>query len=229
MEVEGTIKGLMPQFGLTSMFGIFVWILVFILFLGIVGVVVYFVIKRFKFNKKIVIFERISGSFEPVIKDRAMVMKHGKGGDTIFYLKKLKKYQPTPSLQTGRNTYWFWMREDNELINFTPGDFDEQAREIGAKFLDKEMRYARTSLQETFKERYDKPSFWAAHGTMILNIASITILLVFLFLIVDKLIDVVGQVGKVIEHADKVLVTVNGQIDKLDNVVNGGSGLAPAG
>ena len=67
-----------------------------------------------KYNKKIVIFEKINGRFEPTRKDRAMELKFGRAGDTVFYLAKNRKYLPVPVIQTGRRKYWFAIREDGE-------------------------------------------------------------------------------------------------------------------
>ena len=212
------------KFGISgfSVMNMLVYGALFGIFCIITGFVIYFIIQKLRFNQKIVIFKKINGRFEPTKKDRGMFIKHGKGGDTILFIRRLKKYQPTPSIQTGRNTFWFWLREDGELINFGPGDFDAQARELGARFLDKEMRYARVSLQETMKERYDKPKIWEKYGGMIINLAAVSIILVFFFLIVREFLGSLGALSQVLEKAEEVVITLN-------NVCTGGPGYVPAG
>ncbi len=219
--IGGFIK--VPNIDGASIFGFLTWVVVFIIFCVIVGIGAFLIIRRLKFNKKVVIFEKVNGVFQPVSKDRAMFIKHGKAGDTVFYFRKMKRYQPNPTYQTGKNTYWFWLREDNELINFSPGDFDEQSRELGAKFLDKEMRYARTSLQETFKERYVKPSFMAQYGTFIFNIVAYAIIGVFLYLIVGELIKAIGSVEHLVESASAVVDSSKELLTAMDNINSGSS------
>lgn len=198
-----------------------------ILITVVLSVFLFLFLQNRSYNKKIVVFEKVNGKFEPAKKDRAKVIPLGAGGDSVFYLKKGKKYLPTPELQTGRNTYWYFVREDQEWINFSPGDFDSQSKSMGALMLDKEMRYARTSLQAKIKERYDKPGFWAQYGGMVINVAAITIIMVFLFLIVLKMIELQGSVNGAISAVKPVLDQAERILGAVDNI-GGGSGLAPS-
>jgi len=217
-----------PNIDGAMIFGVLTYVILFILFLIVVGISVWVIILKLKYNKKIVIFEKINGQFEASKKDRGMIMRHGEAGDTILFIKKLKKFQPTPTLQTGRNTFWFFMREDGELINFTPGDFDAQSRELGAHFLDKEMRYARVSLQNSLKERHEKVGFWSQYGVLVVNISVIVIIMVFLWLIVDKLIDLASTANGAIEASKEVTEATKDVIVALNNLQTGGSGYIPA-
>ena len=133
------------------------WFIILILFIGGIGVATFFILRRFKFKYRIIIWERVGSTYEPTRKDRAMELRFGQGGDTVFYLLKHQKYLPNPSLQTGRNTFHFYVRSDGEWINFQHTDFDEKQQKMGAKFLAKEMRYARTQIQKGLLERYQKP------------------------------------------------------------------------
>lgn len=209
-------KELIPQLPTVTSF--ILYFLLFIFAIIIISVIAYFVVMKKKFNKKVIIFEKVNGRFEPNVKDRGMLMRYGTGGDQVFYLKKLKKYLPVPELQTGRNTFWFFLRQDGELINFTPRDFDEQSRTMGAKFLDKEMRYARVSLQSHWKERYDKPKFWEKYGGLIVNLMAILIVMIFLFLIIDKIFDSLSKVESLIKTANEVQQTDLRVLSALDNI-----------
>ena len=143
---------------------ILAWFAIGILIAGVVGVIVYLIIREWKFNKKIIVFEKVNGKPEITKRDKAMEVKLGEGGDTVFYLKKAKKHIPLPSIQTGRNIYWFGVREDGEWINIGMDDIDLAMRKIKARFVDKEMRYARVALQRNLKERYQKSSFLSVYG-----------------------------------------------------------------
>ncbi len=224
MAIYDTVKGFVPEIPELSgsfIFGLLTYIILFIVFLVIAVVLVYFVIMRLRYNKKIIIFEKINGQFEPTRRDKAMLIRHGKIGDTILFIRKLKKYLPTPTLQVGRNTYYFFMRKDGELINFSFADFDKQSQELGVKFLDIEMRYARTSLENTLKERYNRPKFWQQYGALMINIAVIVVIMVFLWLIVDKMIELVSNINQVMELATGVLDETQKQVTALNNIKSG--------
>lgn len=228
-DVGEVVKGFIPRFGTSSnLFSIVTWVIIGIVFLILVGIVTYFIARRLKFNKKIIIFEKINNRFEPVMKDRAIEMKMNKGGDTIFYLRKSKRYVPTPSLQTGRRTYWFWKRSDNELINFAPGDFDADAKKLHADFLDKEMRYARTQIQRGLKERYDAPGFWKQYGLLVMGIIYLVIIGLMAWLLFREFINLASSVTTCMNTATEVLEHSERVLGALDSLQQGGSGLRPA-
>lgn len=212
----------------TSGVGKGIFIVIAIAFVvSLLGLVFFFALRHLKFNKKIVIWKKINGRYEIVKKDKAQEVSLKGTGDTIFYLRRFKKYLPTPRIQTGRNVFWYVVREDGEWINIGMGDIDEKFREIGAHFLDSEMRYARTQLQGHIKERYDKPKFWAQYGALIINVAAITIIMVFLFLIIQDMQGLSQSVVSAVDAAAKVNAETARILGAVDTVM-GSSGLAPA-
>lgn len=222
------IRGFIPSakgFG-TGFVSIIAWVILAIVFLVIIGLVSFFVVKRLKFNKKIIVFEKIAGRWEPTKNDRAMEVKLSTGGDTIFYLSKSKKYLPNPSKQMGRRVYWYFIRQDGEWINFELGDLDEASRSVGAKFLDKEMRFARTQIQRGLKERYDAPGFWKQYGLLIMSIAYIAIIGVMAWLLFDKFLDVSQNINAGIAAVPTVLDKLNQVLGAMENVCSGGAGYA---
>ncbi len=194
---------------------------------AVLSISFFFLLRYFKFNKKIIIWEKINNRYEITKRDKAQQMSLRGTGDTIFYLRKFKKYLPTPRIQTGRNVFWYVIREDGEWINIGMGDIDQKFREVGAYFLDSEMRYARTQLQGHIKDRYDKPKFWSQYGALIVNVAAITIIMVFLFLIVQDLQDVMGSVRGSVETAALVNAETARILGAVDTIT-GGSGISPA-
>lgn len=200
------------------------WLIIIALLLLSMGVGVFFWIRSRRFNKKIVIFEKINGVFQPTGNDRATELKYSTGGDTVFYLLKKRKYIPNPSIQTGNRTYWYFVRSDGEWINFGLEDLDEMSKKVGAQFLDKEMRYARTQIQRGLKERYDKPGFWQQYGLLIFSLAYIALIGIMSWLLFDKFLDVASATNNGVEVAGQVMEQVKQVLGSLDNVC-GGSGL----
>ena len=56
-----------------------------------VAIVIWYFYQRKIYNKKIVVFENISGQgFQPIYKDNARLISVGDGGEELMYLKKKK-------------------------------------------------------------------------------------------------------------------------------------------
>lgn len=216
VDIVETAKSIVPDFDFGQLFGA-VTILIFIVVFAAIAVFFgYWVIQKRKFNKKIIIFEKIHNRWEPTRRDKAMEKKIGKSGDTVFYLKKHKKHIPVPSLQMGKRTYWIAIREDGEWINFDLADIDLAMKKAGVNYLDKEMRYARTSLQQSLKERYDKQNFWKEYGVIIASVGFIVILAIMTWFLFDKWIELAAVTnegvkvsGEVMELAREILIAVD--------------------
>lgn len=205
--------------------GTIMFIIVLILiFITLALLLTLWLLKRKQFKYKIIIFERIDGRFQVSRRDKARRLPIGKSGDEVMYLRKFKKFLPTPTIQTGINTYWFFISDDGEWINFGTGDFDENRREMGAKFLDKEMRYARVGLDTMIKERHDKPSFWEKYGGLIAYTVLILVTAIGFWLLMDKMLDVSASAGGAVDSARGVLEQIDKILAKVNNVCTGGAG-----
>ena len=225
-----TVKGFMPNMPKgTTVLTVGVVLIIAIIFLVGVGFVTFLIVRKRKFNKKIVIWEKIDGQFKPTGKDRAMEIKWSTAGDTIFYLMNRKIYKPRPTIQTGPNTFWYFIREDGEWINFGPGDFDEDSRKLHARFLDKEMRYARTQIQKGLRERYEKPNFWTKYGTVIMSVTFIVLIGMMTWLLFDKWVKLASETTHAIEVGGQVMEQAKNVLAALGHVCQGGSGYTPGG
>lgn len=181
----------------------------------------WYITKR-KFNKTIIIWSKVDGRPKITGRDKAMERKVGDGGDTIFYFKKLKKIVPTPTIQTGDNTYWFTRRtDDGEYINIGLEDFDLKYREAKINFLDKETRYARASLQKLNKDRFNKETFWQKYGRDIMTIVFIVVISVMLLLLMGKFLDVAGRLDAIMKNSETMVEKVSQLLGNMDNVCSG--------
>lgn len=217
-----SVKSYLPAINLAGI-GTFIWWgIIFFLFLIIVGAVFglwawwYINKKQFKYNIRI--FEKVDGRYKPTINDKAIERKIGTGGDTIFYLKSLKKIVPRPTIQTGINTFWFARREDGELINIGMEDIDLKMKEAQVYYLDNEMRYARASLQKLNKDRNSKETFWSKYGRDIMTIIFVVLISVLLLLIASKMMQIVGTVDNLIKASEGVVDKASTMLGSLDNV-----------
>lgn len=229
-DITGTAKNLLGLGGGGGGVDVGLIILIFglIILFGVIAAVVTFAImwKR-QFRIKIVKWERVNGKFQMVANLKAKVIPVGTGGDSALMLQKPKKMLPMPVIQTGINTYWFFVSDDGEWINFGPGDFDDDRKEMGAHMLDREMRYARTSLQHMSKERYEQPSFLQKYGGMIAYAALIIVTAVGFFLIVREMAGTAQASEAAVKASAEVLKEAGRILGSLDNL-KGGSGISPA-
>lgn len=219
-DIVGAAKGVVPDFDFGQLFGA-VTILIFIIVLSFLAIFLgYLWIQRKKFNKKLIIFEKINGRWEPTRRDKAMEKKLGSGGDTIFYLKKHRKHIPVPALQMGRRTYWMCIREDGEWINFELGDIDLQMRQAGVKYLHDDMRHSRTALQQGLKERFDKKSLWKEYGILIVSIGFIVIVGVMTWFLFDKWIELAAVTNQGVETSGEVMELGQSVMISIDNLIS---------
>jgi len=100
------------------------WILLVIFLVSFTIAILFYVVFQFRtFNRKIIVFENISGQgFQPVLKDRARLISLGDGGEEILFLKKKKVYRTAYGRKMGKNTYWFAIGQDGYWYNVVLGD-----------------------------------------------------------------------------------------------------------
>lgn len=218
----------MPGFSMAGTVGIITWALIMIIVVIIIAIVAFMIIQRRKFKYKIVIFEKVNGTFQPTRKDMAMETKVGKLGHICLYLKKNRVYRTRPKTQTGIRTYWYFIREDGTWINGGPGDWDAQSKKLNIHMVDTDMRMADAELEGALKARYDKPKLWAQYGTVIISMGFIVIIAVMAWFLFDKWIEIARIINGGMATTGEVVSKLDSVIANMNNVCTGGSGMKPA-
>ncbi len=216
-----------PEISGGFILGLVLW---FFIILFVSGVGVFFVIwyyRNKKFFIKINIFEKVNGMWTATRKDRAMETRLSNDGTVIHYWRKHKAFRPMPTLQSGINTYYYFIREDGHFINFTLGDLDEQMRELGAKFHEKDIRYQNVGLRKSLKDRYDKPTFMQRYGGVITYTILIVVTMIMIIMLFDKFLELTSKVEAILNTAPEILDKYNELLATMNNVC-GGSGIVPA-
>lgn len=188
------------------------------------------------FKEKFVIFEKVGKSFEPAIRGVARFMTIGSVGDRVFLFKKPRAILPAPAIQTGRNTYWFFRRDDRELVNFGIENLDERARLLEAEMTNKDIASERLALEEFAKQRLRGKSWFLENLGMLVGIFFIIIVLVFIWLIFGKMADVSKGFASATETMQRLTETntqlsnTNIQVvERLNRIIEGNPNLASAG
>ena len=206
---------------------VLLWIFISILFIGIIVAIVVFIVYKRTYNQNIHIYKMIGNRPTLALIDKARVVRMGAVGDSLFQLRKLKKYIAPPTIQISPNTWWYWQRTaDSELINFTLGDVDEQMRKAGVKYVDTDMRMQRLGIEKNLRDRFEKIGFWSKYGATIMGLVFVIMVTIALVVLFSKLVDVskalestAGAIQKMAESIDKFYMNTQG---------GGTSGLVPA-
>ncbi|KKL85429.1 hypothetical protein LCGC14_1954820 [marine sediment metagenome] len=199
-----------------------------ILLATIIGVVAFFLkgfLTKKKFNKTITFFKRnpFTGLLVADKNIKAMTVRLDNYGNLGYRLKtsyETRNLMPKLKYESKTNHHYVEYCEDGrivEILGFT--DFDDERRSIRATFSDHNTELARSSMHQMNKERYEKTNFWKENATLLVNIGAIVVIMVFLWLIADKLIDIVSAVSSIVKESGKLLESQANIIDSLNRLL----------
>ena len=229
-EIFGLETGFdMPD--LTAGFQInWMYVAVIFMFLITLGIILYVLYMNKQFNKKIIVFENISGQgYQPILKDRARLISIGDGGEELLFLRKKKVYRTAYGRKMGKNTYWFCIGQDGYWYNIVLGDLDAKMGMLDIEPIDRDMRYMHVAVRKNISDRYKKVKFMEKYGTIVLSAAFLIIMIFGIWFLLDKMSETAGTINVGIESAKQVMDQARQSIASLDNVVNSGSGVVASG
>jgi len=217
------------SFGLSS----FAWFLIFLIFIIVVGggVGIFLMYRMKLYNKKIIVFENISGQgFQPTYRDKARIIKLGDGGEEILYLLKKKVYRTAYGKKMGKNTYWFAVGQDGYWYNVTLGDVDAKMGMLDIEPVDRDMRYMHVAIRKNIQDRYNKPSFMDKYGTQLFNGMFLLIMIVGIWFLLNQIAGISREIAVAVSTAKEIQVGSGQQLAALDRIVTtSNSGVVPAG
>ena len=201
-----------------------------ICFIIIIGVAVYLILNWLTYNKKIIVFENISGQgYQPVLKDTARIVKIGDGGEELLFLKKKKVYRTAYGKKMGKNTYWFAVGQDGYWYNILLGDLDAKMGMLDIEPIDRDMRYMHVAIRKNITERFKKVGFMEKYGVIMFSGIFIIVMIVALWLLVDQIGELIGEATASVNAAKTVVEPLTQIVSKMDTICSGGSGISPAG
>lgn len=192
--------------------GQFVSLLILFLAAGGLFYFFYFLKKRKKhYNKHIHWFEEVNGIMMAVGDDVARELTIPGSNITVFYIKEKDMYLPRPVIRMGKDSYWFAIRNNREIVNFSMANINKEMKEAKLEFDHTDMRYALTNLRELIQRNYKDKSqaWWREYKDVIGLVVLIFVLTLSFIFIISKVGDLINQVGALIEHADQLVQTAN--------------------
>ncbi len=186
------------------------------------GVAIYFMRKLKIYNKKIQVFENISGKgYQPVYKDRARLVKLGDGGEELLYLRKKKLYRAAYGKKMGINTYWFAIGQDGYWYNIVLGDVDAKMGMLDIEPIDRDMRYMHVAIRKNIQNRYNKPNAFEKYGTYIMSGIFLVVMLVGIWMLLDKIGGISSGAVASVKASKEVVIATERIIASLDNICRG--------
>jgi len=203
-------------------------IAIFVLFVLIFGVLIYVFYMNRLFNKKIILFENISGTgWQNTGKDRARIIKVGDGGEELMYLRKKKVYRTAYGKKMGPNTYWFAIGQDGYWYNVVLGDLDAKMGMLDIEPIDRDMRYMHVAIRKNIQERYRKIGFMEKYGQTLMSGIFLLIMIIAIWLLISKVGDLITQAQSVLKASQPIAESMQNIVGNLDKIC-GGSGIYPA-
>ncbi len=197
--------------------------------IGVVGGVIALVLykrKQIALDKESLhFFEEVNGQMIPIEDVKAREITIPGTGIRVFYIKSKDLYMPRGVKKMGKNSYWYAIRNNRELVNFIMKNLNDAMVEANLEFDHTDMRYAYANLREIIKRNYrDKSTKWWQEYKDVISIV------IYVFVITLSFIFIISKIGGLL---DKVGVLIDQLVPALDIAVKqcGGataSGIAPA-
>ena len=164
------------------------WLLLLIIIVGIVGVALYAFFQWKVYNKTVVVFENIAGKgYVVTFKDKARLVKFGKTGEEVLFLKKKKLYRTAYGRKMGNNQYWFAIGQDGLWYNFVLGDLDAKKEMLDIEPVDRDVRMTYVAMGKLVDEKFkDKKSFMEEYGVYLINGIIVIMVIAGMWFLIDK-------------------------------------------
>jgi hypothetical protein len=194
------------------------WFVIFILVAGAVGVITYYLANKKQYNKKIHIFEEVSGMAMPIGEDLAREIVLPNTSIKAFLLKKRKLYLPRPSIQTGKDSYWFFIRPDGEWMNVRPENLNTKLRQLNLHYDHADMRITNAALKKLVEKNYKKTNWLKEYAPYIAIGILVLILGLVFFILLNKASGVASTLNAAISSNTAVVDRLDTILTTIDNI-----------
>jgi hypothetical protein len=209
-----------------------------VVIIGLIGVLFYWFGIKKKYWITIEVSRLIGGQPMRVATYSAREVAFGMAGDKLWRVVpegmiKLKtiKWLPVGKIQSAPRVWKYWIREDGEWINYQDANLDELSKQMGAKFVQEDMRLQRLATERLLEQRLMNKTFWEKWGTtvmMIIVFLVVAVCMVVIFYQFSKLLDKMGSIIATQDATTKVIIKYCGQGAFNTTSLDGGQGLIPA-
>lgn len=209
-----------PEINITGFFSstwIYFTIIAVIGVILIVGVI--FLLYMRTYNRKVVVFENISGQgYQPVLKTRARIIRLGNSGEEILKTLSGGKYVTAYGRKMGKNTYWFAKGQDGYWYNIVLGDLDTKMNILDIEPVDRDVRMFHVALDRLSHLTYAKQKFMEKYGVHLLLFLFLIVLIAGMWFIVGKVGDATQALASTAETNRQVVDTLGKVLEKTQTI-----------
>jgi hypothetical protein len=225
--------------GLGSMGTILLVIAISVVIIGLIAGIVYWYFVKKAYWIKIHVFRLIGNIPTRTAIYSAKEVPFGMAGDKLWRVAssgmwKIRaiKWLPVGKIQSAPREFWYYIRDDQEWINFQMSDLNEISKKAGARFVQEDMRLQRLATERLLEQRLLQKSFWEQYGAMVMTIILFLVMavcMVIMFYQFSKFLDKTGEVQSVQLETSRILYATFGDRYQLVNgtISSGGTGLIP--
>jgi|TARA_Y100000034_G_scaffold81492_2_gene97679 hypothetical protein len=219
-EIFGTEISGIPTLDVSGFFSTsWIWIGLVILIGMILIVGVALILFFTTYNRKVIVFENISGQgYQPVMRTRARVIRLGMGGEEVLKTLKAGRFVTAYGRKMGKNTYWFAKGQDGYLYNFLMGDLDAKLSILDIEPVDRDVRMFYVALDRLSHLTYAKTKFFEKYAVHLLLFAFLVVLILGMWFIVGKIGDAVAPLGTSSEVTLEITEKQLTLTERLDNL-----------
>jgi len=206
---------------------------IYVAVVAVVGIILVGVISLFLFfmtyNKKIILFENISGAgYQPTLRTRARIVRLGVGGEEVLKTLAGGHYVSAYGRKMGKNTYWYAKGQDGYWYNFLMGDLDTKLAMLDIEPVDRDVRMFHVALDKLSHQTYGKTGFLEKYGIHIMLFAFLIVMLIGFWMIAGKINEGLIATNAAANVNLQTVEAADAALTKVD-IVNRGTGLVPAG
>lgn len=213
-NIGASVSGFLPSSG--TVFTIIFWVLGVLVIGGLIGGITYYFVNQARYKIKIRVFSDVAGKPEQTYFDRARVVNLGQSGENCWYLRGMKRQIPPGTKSMAKNEFWYYIKEDGDLINIGLENMNHKLKLMGINFTNPAMRYARIALQRNMKDRYQKVTFMDKYGTVLIftiHIIIVSIMFVWILKEVNSILPVlktaIADAGELLKDSRAILESAN--------------------
>jgi len=221
-----------------SLGSILLVIAIAVVILGGIGLLIYMKSVKKAYWINIHVFRLIGNIPTRVAIYTAKEIPFGMAGDKLWKVApsgifkfNTIKWLPVGKIQSAPREFWYYIREDQEWINFALSDLNKISKEAGIRFVQEDMRLQRLATERLLEQRLMNKTFWEKWGTtimMIIVFLVISICMVIIFYQFSKLLDQFTQVEATQLETARILYKVFGENYAMNFTGSGGiQGLIP--
>ncbi len=195
-------------------------IMIFLVAAVIVAVFTFWFISRKTYNKSLVMFREINGQTRRMGVEKAKEITLPGTSVRAYYLKKAKFYIPRPSIETGQDEFWYFIREDGEWVNVGLANLNKELKQLNLKYDHTDMRMANAALKRLVDKSYKKINWvkeWAPYigfGVIIIMVA------IGGYLVMGESAKVVSAAASNVQSLNEITTTMEEILRSLDNIVS---------